>query len=131
MALRTAIALALYYTEGCETASEDHLQKGRVIAQKADATTHELGVLWMLYGIAGNSGNYRKELAYAEMYNATAPASMDAMVESRRHRIVGRSLGDLGRLALAREHLELALRTNRESIPRCALNAYQIDDWIA
>ena len=122
MALRTAIALALYYTEGSETASEDHLQKARVIAQKTDDTTHELGVLWMLYGIAGNSGNYRQELAYAEMYNATAPASMDAMVESRRHRISGRSLGDLGRLALAREHLELALRTNRASMPRLALN---------
>jgi len=131
MALRTAIALALYYTEGSETASEDHLQKARVIAQKTDDTTHELGVLWMLYGIAGNSGNYRQELAYAEMYNATAPASMGAMVESRRHRILGRSLGDLGRLALAREHLELALRTNRTSMPGLALNAYEIDDWIA
>src|SRR5229473_1321450 len=131
MALRAAIALALYYTEGSETAWEDHLQKARVIAQKTDDTTHELGVLRMLYGIAGNSGNYRKELAYAEMYNATAPASVDAMVESRRHRMLGRSLGDLGRLALAREHLELALRTNRASMPRLALNAYEIDDWIA
>jgi predicted ATPase/DNA-binding winged helix-turn-helix (wHTH) protein len=131
MALRTAIALALYYTEGSETAWEDHLQKARVIAQKTDDTTHELGVLRMLYGIAGNSGNYRKELAYAEMYNATAPESVDAMVESRRHRMLGRSLGDLGRLALAREHLELALRTNRASMPRLALNAYEIDNWIA
>jgi len=131
MALRTAIALALYYTEGSETAWEDHLQKARVIAQKTDDTTHELGMLRMLYGIAGNSGNYRKELAYAEMYNATAPASVHAMVESRRHRMLGRSLGDLGRLALAREHLELALRTNRASMPRLALNAYETDNWIA
>ncbi len=131
MALRTAIALALYYTEGSETASEHHLQKARVIAQKTDDTTHELAVLWMLYGIAGNSGSYRKELAYAEMYNATALASPDAMAEFRQHRILGRSLGDLGRLALAREHLELGLRTNRASMPRLTLNAYEIDDWIA
>jgi tetratricopeptide (TPR) repeat protein len=131
MALRTAIALALYYTEGSETASEDHLQKARAIAQKAGDTTHELKVLWMLYGIAGNSGNYRKELAYAEMYDATARASMDVMAEFRRHRILGRSLGDLGRHALAREHLEMALRTNRASMPRIAMNAYEIDDWIA
>src|SRR4029077_8227823 len=86
----------------------------------------ELKVLWMLYGIAGNSGNYRKELAYAEMYDATARASMDVMAEFRRHRMLGRSLGDLGRLALAREHLELALRTNRASMPRLALNAYEL-----
>jgi predicted ATPase/DNA-binding winged helix-turn-helix (wHTH) protein len=131
MALRTAIALAHFYTEGSETASEDHLQKARVIAQKTNDTTHELSVLWMLYGIAGNIGNYRKELAYAEMYNATAPASPDAMTAFRRHRILGRSLGDLGRLALAREHLELALHTNSASMPRLALNAYEIDDWIA
>jgi predicted ATPase/DNA-binding winged helix-turn-helix (wHTH) protein len=131
MALRTAIALALYYTEGSEMASEDHLQKARVIAQETGDATHELKVLWMLYGIAGNSGNYRKELAYAEMYNATASASVDAMAEFRRHRILGRSLADLGRLAPAREHLELALRTSRASMPQLALNAYEIDDWIA
>ena len=131
MALRTAIALALYYTEGSGTASEDHLQKARAIAHETDDTTDELKVLWMLYGIAGNSGNYRKQLAYAEMYDATARTSMDMMAEFRRHRILGRSLGDLGRHALAREHLELALRNNRASTPRIALNAYEIDDWIA
>jgi predicted ATPase/DNA-binding winged helix-turn-helix (wHTH) protein len=131
MVLRTAVALALYYTEGSETASEDHLQKARVIAQKTGDTTHELKVLWMLYGIAGNSGNYLKQLAYAEMYNATARTSVDVMAEFRRHRILGRSLGDLGRLALAREHLELALPTTRASMPRLALNAYEIDDRIA
>ena len=131
MALRTAIALALYYTEGSETISEDHLQKARAIAQKTDDMTHELKVLWMLYGIAGNSGNYRKELAYAEMYDATARKSTDVMAEFRRHRLLGRSLGDLGRHALAREHLQLALRTKRASMPRIPLNAYEIDDWIA
>jgi predicted ATPase/DNA-binding winged helix-turn-helix (wHTH) protein len=131
MALRTAIALALYYTEGSETASEDHLQKARTIAQKIGDTTHELKVLWMLYGIAGNLGNYRKCFAYAEMYDATARTSVDVMAEFRRHRILGRSLGDLGRLAPAREHLELALRTTRASMPRLALNAYEIDDWTA
>jgi predicted ATPase/DNA-binding winged helix-turn-helix (wHTH) protein len=131
MALRTAIALALYYTEGSETASEDHLKKARTIAQKTGDTTHELKVLWMLYGIAGNLGNYRKQLAYAEMYDATARTSVDVMAEYRRHRVLGRALGDLGRLAPAREHLELALRATRASMPRLALNAYEIDDWIA
>jgi hypothetical protein len=131
MALRTAIALALNYTEGPETASEDDLLKARVIAQKTDDTAHELAVLWMLYGNAGNSGNYRKELAYAEMYDATARKSMDVMAEIQRHRILGRSLGDIGRHARARESLELALRTDRASTPRIALNAYEIDHWIA
>jgi predicted ATPase/DNA-binding winged helix-turn-helix (wHTH) protein len=131
MALRTAIALALYYTEGSETASEDHLQKARAIAQKTGDTTHELKVLWMLYGIAGNLGIYRKCSAYAGMYDATARTSVDLMSEFRRRRILARSLSDLGRHALAREHLELALRTSRAATPQLALNAYEIDDWIA
>jgi predicted ATPase/DNA-binding winged helix-turn-helix (wHTH) protein len=131
MALRTAIAQALNYTEGPKTASEDHLLRARVIAQKTDNTTHELAVLWMLYGFALNSGNYRKELAYAEMYDATARTSMDAIAEIQRHRILGRSLSDVGRHAPARESLELALKTNRASTPRITLNAYEIDHWIA
>ena len=131
MALRTAIALALYYTEGSETASEDHLQKARTITQKTGDTAHELKVLWMLYGIAGNLGNYRKCFAYAEMYDATARSSVDVMADFRRHRILGRSFSDRGKLAPAREHLELALRTTRASMPRLTLNAYEIDDWTA
>ena len=131
MTLRTAIALALYYTEGSETASEDHLQKARAIALKTGDTTHELKVLWMLYGIAGNSGNYHKEVDYAETYDAIARTSVGVMAGIRRHRILGRSLGDLGEHVPARKHLELALRANRASIPRIRLNAYEIDDWVA
>jgi tetratricopeptide (TPR) repeat protein len=131
MALRTAIGLSLSYTEGPGTAAEDQLQKARAIAQKIDDTTHELKVLWMLYGIAGNYGDYCKELAYAEMYDATARTSTDVMAEFRRHRMLARSFGDLGRHSLAQEHLELALRTDRTSMPRLSLNAYEIDDWIA
>jgi tetratricopeptide (TPR) repeat protein len=131
MYLRTAIGLALNYTEGPGAASEDQHQKARALAQKIGDTTHELKLLWSLYGNAGNSGNYRKQLAYAEMYAATARTSTDVMSEFRRHRILARSLADLGRLAPAREHLELALRRNRASMPRIRLDAYEIDDWIA
>jgi predicted ATPase len=131
MALRTAIGLALSYTEGPGTAAEDQLKKAKTIAQKSGDTAHELKVLWMLYGISGNYGDYRKELAYAEMYDATARTSTDAMAEFRRHRILARSLGDVGQHSLAREHLELALQTDRASMPRFPLNAYEIDDWIA
>jgi tetratricopeptide (TPR) repeat protein len=131
MSLRAAIGLALHYTEGPGAASEDQQQKARAIAQKIGDTAHELKLLWMLYGNAGNFGSYRNQLAYAEMFDAIAGKSTDVMVQFRRHRILGRSLGDLGRYALAREHIELALRSNRASIPRVPLNAYEIDDWIA
>jgi hypothetical protein len=49
MALRTAVALALYCTEGSETASEDHLQKARVIAQET-GDTHQLNYVAMRVG---------------------------------------------------------------------------------
>jgi predicted ATPase len=130
MALRLAIAIALHHTEGSETDAEDHLQKAMVIAQNTDDTTHKLKLLWMLYGFAGNCGNYRKELVYAEMYDTTARTSADVMAEFRRYRILARSLGDVGRHAQAREYLDLALRPNRASMPRISSNAYEVDDWI-
>jgi predicted ATPase/DNA-binding winged helix-turn-helix (wHTH) protein len=131
MALRTAVALALYYVEGSDATAEHHLLKARAIALKIGDTTYELRTLWHLYGIAGNCGNYRKELAYAEMYDVTARTSMDAMAEPRRLRMLARSFGDVGRIPSARESLEFALRTKRASVPVFPLNAYEIDDWIA
>ena len=132
MALRTAIGLSLSDREDPDTAaSEVQLLEARGIARKIGDTTHELSTLWTLYGIAGNSGSYRKELVYAKMYDATARASLDVMAKIRRHRILARSFCDLGRYAQARESFELALRTDRASMPRIALHAYEIDHWIA
>jgi predicted ATPase len=131
IALRTAIALALYYTDGPELIAEDHLQKARRIAQKIGDKDRELKVLWMLFGIAGNAGNYRQELAYAQMFATAAHASGDAMAKLRHHRVMARALGDLGQYPLAQQHFGLALQPSREAMPQSPLNAYEIDHWVA
>jgi predicted ATPase/DNA-binding winged helix-turn-helix (wHTH) protein len=131
MVLRTAVALAIYFTEGLPAAPEDHLQKAREIAQKIGDKAHELKVIWMLYGIAGNAGSYRQELVYAQMFDAAARGSADPMVEFRHHRMLARALGDLGQYARAQKHVQVALQPSRAAMPPINLNAYDIDDWVA
>jgi len=131
MELRSAAALALYFTEGPEPAVDEHLQNARRIAQKIGDKSHELRVLWMLFGIAGNTGNYRQALTYGETFATAAEDSADPMAELRSHRMMSRALGDLGQLALAQQQVELALQPAGEVIPQANLNAYEIDHWIA
>jgi predicted ATPase/DNA-binding winged helix-turn-helix (wHTH) protein len=131
MGLRSAAALALYYTEGPQPAVEGHLQKSRRIARDIGDKAHELRVLWMLYGIAGNTGNYRQELAYSEIFAAVADDTSDPMAMPRSRRMVSRALSDLGQHDRAQPQVELALQPARDELPRAHLNAYEIDHWIA
>jgi predicted ATPase/DNA-binding winged helix-turn-helix (wHTH) protein len=131
MALRTAAAQAEYFTEGQELAPEKQLLRAREIARNIGDKTHELRVLWMLYGQAGNVGNYRQALVYAQLFEAAARGSVDPTAEFRRSRMLARALSDLGQHAPAQQHVEQALRSSRAATPRVALHAYEIDGWIA
>jgi len=131
MALRTAVAQAEYYTEGKELAPEKQLLKAREIARNIGDRAYEFKVLWMLYGQAGNVGNYRQALVYAHLFEATARGSTDSITHFRRHRMLARALSDLGQHTLAQQHVEEALLSDRAAIPRISLHAYEIDDWIA
>jgi predicted ATPase/DNA-binding winged helix-turn-helix (wHTH) protein len=131
MELRSAAALALYFMDGPAPAADDHLQKARRIAQKLGDKGHELRVLWMLYGIAGNTGSYRQAMTYGELFATAADESADPIAKLRSHRMMSRSLSELGQHALAQQQVELALRPARERMPQANLNAYEIDHWIA
>jgi predicted ATPase/DNA-binding winged helix-turn-helix (wHTH) protein len=131
MALRTAAAQAEYFTEGQELAPEKQLLRAREIARNIGDNTHELRVLWMLYGQAGNVGNYRQALVYAQLFEAATRGSADPTAEFRRSRMLARALGDLGQHTPAQRHVEQALRSSRAAIPQVALHAYEIDGWIA
>src|ERR1700746_3719811 len=65
------------------------------------------------------------------MFAAAAHASGDAMAKLRHHRIIGRALGDLGQYPLAQPHLDLTLQPGRKAMRQSALNAYEIDHWVA
>jgi predicted ATPase/DNA-binding winged helix-turn-helix (wHTH) protein len=131
MALRTAVAQADYFTEGWELVPEKQLLLARKIAQNIGDKTHELKVLWMLYGQAGNVGSYRQALLYAQLFEAAARGSADPTAEIRRNRVLARALSDVGQHTRAQQHVEQALRSSRAAISRVALHAYEIDDWIA
>jgi len=131
MELRTAVAWALYYTDGPGPIIDDHLHKALRIALKISDKSQEILVLWMLFGIACNTGNYRQALTYAQMFGSATDALANPMVKIRHHRIIGRALSDLGQYALAQEHVELALQPAREAMPQTTLNAYEIDHWVA
>ena len=129
--LRIAVAWALYYTDGPDPAIDDHLLKARSIAQKIGDKIQELRILWILHGIAGNTGNYRQELTYAREFGTVADALADPMPKLRSHRFIGRGLGDLGQYRLAQEHIDLALRPSRDAVSELTANAYEIDNWVA
>jgi predicted ATPase/DNA-binding winged helix-turn-helix (wHTH) protein len=131
MALRTAVAQAEHYTEGRELAPETQLLRAREIARNIGDKAHEFKVLWMLYGQAGNVGNYRQALVYAKLFEETARGSTDSTTQFRCNRMLARALGDLGQHTLAQQHVEHALSSDRAAIPRVSLHAYEIDDWIA
>jgi predicted ATPase/DNA-binding winged helix-turn-helix (wHTH) protein len=131
MALRTAVAQAEYYTEGRRLAPEQQLLRAREISRSIHDKAYEFKLLWMLYGQAGNVGIYRQELLYAQLFEATVCGSTDSIMQFRCKRMLARALGDLGQHALAQQHVEQALRSDRAAIPRVALDAYEIDDWIA
>jgi predicted ATPase/DNA-binding winged helix-turn-helix (wHTH) protein len=131
MALRTAVALAEYYTEGRVLAPEQQLLRARAIARNIGDKAYEFKVLWMLYGMAANVGSYRLALLYAQLFEATARGSADSPTQFRCNRMLARALGHLGQHALAQQHVEQALRSDPAAVPRVALHAYEIDDWIA
>ncbi|MGA2128236.1 MAG: winged helix-turn-helix domain-containing protein [Xanthobacteraceae bacterium] len=131
LALRAAVAQADYYTEGRELAPEKQLLRAREIARNIGDRAYEFKVLWMLYGQAGNVGSYHQALVYAQLFEATARETADSLTQFRCNRMLARALGDLGQHALAQQHVEQALQSNRTAMPRVALHAYEIDDWIA
>ena len=131
MALRTAVALADYYTEGQELAPEKQLHRAREIARDIGDDTHELKVLWVLYGMAANVGSYRQALKYAQLFETTAHGAAEPTVVFRSDRMLARALSDLGQHRRAQRHVEQALRSSRTVVPRVAVHAYDIDDWVA
>jgi predicted ATPase/DNA-binding winged helix-turn-helix (wHTH) protein len=131
MALHTAVALADYFTEGPSQMVDDYLKVAHKLSQALGDRFHELRILWMLYGIAGNTGSYREAAVYGESYNALTAVSEEPMAKSRSHRHMSRVRSDLGQLDVAQQFAECALQPVRELIPQSRLDAYEIDHWIA
>jgi hypothetical protein len=131
MALRMAVVFADYYTSGGTADCEKQLQRVSEIARDVGDHTQELKALWMLYGWAGNVGNYRQELLYARQFEAATRGSGHLITESRCNRMLAHGLSHLGQHTCAQKHIEEALQPSRAAMSQVALHKYDADDRTA
>lgn len=131
MALEIAIGLSFYYGGGPTPAVIAHLERALAMARSLSARLQELNILWMLYGISGNSGDYETAIGLAGDYERAAGNLTEPIIKLKRHRILARAWHDIGNHATALQELDLALANRADRTAPLALHAYEIDDITA
>jgi predicted ATPase/DNA-binding winged helix-turn-helix (wHTH) protein len=129
LALEVAIALAQYYSGGPTNEVMSRLKRSLALARKLGSKTQELNILWMLYGVSGNWGNYRAEAEFANEFAAASNNVNAPQVRTRRHRILARAYHDVGEQRKALKEVDRALA--RPLGANADLDAYAIDDVTA
>jgi predicted ATPase/DNA-binding winged helix-turn-helix (wHTH) protein len=131
LALETSIGLSFYYSTGPAPGVIAHIESALAIARSLSAKPQELSILWMLYGISGNWGDYQAAIRFADDYALAARSLTEPAIKLKQHRILARAKHDLGNHANALLHLEQAFSSPVDRMARIALNAYEIDDITA
>jgi predicted ATPase len=130
LALEVAIALAQYYSGGPTNDIIIRLKRALALARKHDSKAQELNILWMLYGISGNAGNYRAEMDFAQQFDVACSESGERQTRTRRHRLLARAYSDGGQQHTALKEIERALHPPLPRAP-AQLDAYSIEDVTA
>jgi predicted ATPase/DNA-binding winged helix-turn-helix (wHTH) protein len=136
LALETAIGLSFYYGTGPTPGVIAHLERALSIARSLSAKPQELSILWMLYGISGNWGDYQAAIGFAGDYALSARNLSEPAIKLKQHRILARAWHDLGSHANALLELDQAFANSVSpnsvgSMATTTLNAYEIDDMTA
>jgi predicted ATPase/DNA-binding winged helix-turn-helix (wHTH) protein len=129
LALEIGAALAQYFDTGPTNDVMIRLKRALVLARKIPSKPQELAILWMLYGVSGNWGNYRAEMDFARQFAEACLDGADRPTRTRRHRLLARALHDNGEQGSALKEIDRAL-TPPVSVPQ-DLDAYSIDDVTA
>jgi predicted ATPase/DNA-binding winged helix-turn-helix (wHTH) protein len=129
LALEIGIALAQYFDGGPTSSVIARLKRALVLARKLPSRPQQLAILWMLYGVSGNWGNYRAEMDLARQFARACADTPERQTRTRRHRMLARALHDNGEQRKALKEINRAL-TPPFSVPK-QLDAYSIDDVIA
>lgn len=129
LALEIGIALAQYFSGGPTNEVMARLKRALALARKLPSKTQELAILWMLYGVSGNWGNYRAEMDFAKQFGEACADAPERQTRTRRHRMLARALHDTGEQLSALNEIERAL-TPPFGVPG-QLDAYSIDDVTA
>jgi len=131
LALETAIGLSFYYGTGPTPAVIAHLERALALARDLSAKPQEVSILWMLYGISGNWGDYQAASRFAGEYARSATKMSGPAIRLKQHRILARACHDLGHHADALIELDQAFANAVGRTAPVALNAYEIDDMTA
>jgi predicted ATPase/DNA-binding winged helix-turn-helix (wHTH) protein len=129
LALEIGIALAQYFDGGPTKDVIARLKHALALARKLPSQPQELAVLWMLYGVSGNWGNYRAEMDFARQFAEACANAPKRQTRTRRHRMLARALHDNGEQRNALKEIDRAL-TPPFGVPK-HLDAYSIDDVTA
>jgi predicted ATPase/DNA-binding winged helix-turn-helix (wHTH) protein len=131
LALETAIGLSFYYGTGPTPGVIAHLERALSIARSLSEKSRELSILWMLYGVSGNWGDYQAAIDFASDYALSARNMIEPAVKRKKHRILARAWHDLGNHADALRELDQVFANSNDLTAPVTLNAYEIDDMTA
>jgi predicted ATPase/DNA-binding winged helix-turn-helix (wHTH) protein len=129
LALEIGIALAQYFDGGPTKEVMARLKSALGVARKLPSKPQELAILWMLFGVAGNWGNYRAEREFARQFSDACLNTPPRQTRLRRLRILARALHDNGDQRNALKEIDRALTV--PFTPPKQLDAYSIDDLTA
>jgi predicted ATPase/DNA-binding winged helix-turn-helix (wHTH) protein len=129
LALEIGIALAQYFDCGPTNDVMARLKRALALARKLPSKPQELAILWMLYGVSGNWGNYRAEMDFARQFGEACYGAPERQNRTRRHRMLARALHDNGEQRNALKEIDRALSHPLSVMKQ--LDAYSIDDVTA
>ncbi|ODN71523.1 ATP-binding protein [Methylobrevis pamukkalensis] len=129
--LRTALGLAEYYEHGPTADAVRYLTSALTLAEALGEQERRLDILWMIFGITGNAGDYPAEADLANAYRAALRDDAPSAARYRGFRMTGRALHDLGRHSEAEASLLHGLSAERGRDRAIRFTAYHNDHWTA
>lgn len=129
LALEIGIALAQYFDSGPTKDVMAGLKRALALARKLSSKPQELAILWMLFGVSGNWGNYRAEMDFARQFGEACNSAAERENRTRRRRMLARALHDNGEQQNALREIDRALTPPLSVLKQ--LDAYSIEDVTA
>src|SRR6266853_1782679 len=130
LAIEIAIGLSRYFSGGPTPHVVDRLKHALALARTLGLKPQELNILWMLYGIAGNWGDYRAQMRFAKQFGTASSHVREPRTKVRRDRMLARAYHDIGDQRTAVKEIKRALAAPLLAAP-VQLDAYAIEDGTA
>ena len=130
LAIEIAIGLSRYFSGGPTPHVVDRLKHALALAHTLGLKPQELNILWMLYGIAGNWGDYRAQMRFAKQFGTASSHVREPRTKVRRDRMLARAYHDIGDQRTAVKEIKRALAAPLLAAP-VQLDAYAIEDGTA